>query len=106
MIVGIPNVGKSTLINKLAKRSIAETGNKPGVTKQQQWIKVGKSLQLLDTPGILWPNSKMKKSVKIKFNWCNYDSIVHLDEVAIYGLNFMIKHDVSALKRHYNIGYT
>ena len=55
MIVGIPNVGKSTLINKLAKRSIAQTGNKPGVTKQQQWIKVGNALQLLDTPGILWP---------------------------------------------------
>lgn len=53
MIVGIPNVGKSTLINKLAKRSIAQTGNKPGVTKQQQWIKVGNALQLLDTPGIL-----------------------------------------------------
>ena len=53
MILGIPNVGKSTLINKLAKRSIAETGNKPGVTKQQQWIKVGKSLQLLDTPGFM-----------------------------------------------------
>ena len=53
MIVGIPNVGKSTLINKLAKRSIAQTGNKPGVTKQQQWIKVGNALQLLDTPGTL-----------------------------------------------------
>ncbi|MGH2126093.1 YlqF/YawG family GTPase, partial [Enterococcus faecalis] len=55
MIVGIPNVGKSTLINKLARKNIAQTGNKPGVTKQQQWIKVGQSLQLLDTPGILWP---------------------------------------------------
>ena len=53
MIVGIPNVGKSTLINKLANRAIAKTGNTPGVTKQQQWIKIGKSLQLLDTPGIL-----------------------------------------------------
>ncbi|RIM36629.1 GTPase, partial [Staphylococcus capitis] len=55
MILGIPNVGKSTLINKLANRAIAKTGNTPGVTKQQQWIKIGKSLQLLDTPGILWP---------------------------------------------------
>ncbi|MDN9006736.1 50S ribosome-binding GTPase, partial [Staphylococcus aureus] len=55
MIGGIPKVGKSTLINKLAKRSIAQTGNKPCVTKQQQWIKVGNTLQLLYTPGILWP---------------------------------------------------
>ena len=64
MIVGIPNVGKSTLINKLAKRSIAQTGNKPGVTKQQQWIKVGNALQLLDTPGFFGLNLKMKKSVR------------------------------------------
>ena len=55
MIVGIPNVGKSTLINRLAKKNIAKTGNTPGVTKAQQWIKVGKELELLDTPGILWP---------------------------------------------------
>ena len=104
MIVGIPNVGKSTLINKLAKRSIAETGNKPGVTKQQQWIKVGKSLQLLDTPGILWPKFEDEEvGKKLSLTGAIKDSIVHLDEVAIYGLNFMIKLDVSALKRHYNI---
>ena len=104
MIVGIPNVGKSTLINKLAKRSIAETGNKPGVTKQQQWIKVGKSLQLLDTPGILWTKFEDEEvGKKLSLTGAIKDSIVHLDEVAIYGLNFMIKHDVSALKRHYNI---
>lgn len=104
MIVGIPNIGKSTLINKLAKRSIAETGNKPGVTKQQQWIKVGKSLQLLDTPGILWHKFEDEEvGKKLSLTGAIKDSIVHLDEVAIYGLNFMIKHDVSALKRHYNI---
>lgn len=104
MIVGIPNVGKSTLINKLAKRSIAETGNKPGVTKQQQWIKVGKSLQLLDTPGILWPKFEDEEvGKKLSLTGAIKDSIVHLDEVAIYGLNFMIKHDIFALKKHYNI---
>ena len=53
MVVGIPNSGKSTLINKLAKKNIAKTGNTPGVTRQQQWIKVGKEIELLDTPGIL-----------------------------------------------------
>lgn len=55
MVVGIPNVGKSTFINSYAKRSVAKTGNKPGVTKGKQWIKIGKKLELLDTPGILWP---------------------------------------------------
>lgn len=55
MILGIPNVGKSSLINRLAKRAVAKTGDRPGVTKAQQWIKAGNSLELLDTPGILWP---------------------------------------------------
>ena len=55
MVVGIPNVGKSTFINSYAKKSVAKTGNKPGVTKGKQWIKIGKNLELLDTPGILWP---------------------------------------------------
>ena len=54
MVVGIPNVGKSSLINRLAGRSAAKTGDRPGVTKAQ-WIKVGRKMQLLDTPGILWP---------------------------------------------------
>ena len=55
MVVGIPNVGKSTFINSYAKKSVAKTGNKPGVTKGKQWIKIGKNLELLDTPGLLWP---------------------------------------------------
>ncbi|MCR5429788.1 MAG: ribosome biogenesis GTPase YlqF [Eubacterium sp.] len=55
MVVGIPNVGKSTFINSYAKKTVAKTGNKPGVTKGKQWIKIGKNLELLDTPGILWP---------------------------------------------------
>ena len=55
MIVGIPNVGKSTIINNIAKRKVAKTGNTPGVTKAQQWIKAGTKMELLDTPGLLWP---------------------------------------------------
>jgi ribosome biogenesis GTPase A len=55
MVAGIPNVGKSTFINKLAGRASAKTGNKPGVTKGKQWISLGKNMQLLDTPGVLWP---------------------------------------------------
>lgn len=55
MIAGIPNVGKSTFINSLAGRACTKTGNKPGVTKGKQWIKLNKNIELLDTPGILWP---------------------------------------------------
>ncbi|MCU5746726.1 ribosome biogenesis GTPase YlqF [Staphylococcus sp. SQ8-PEA] len=104
MIVGIPNVGKSTFINKLARRNIAKTGNTPGVTKAQQWIKVGKTLQLLDTPGILWPKFEDELvGKKLSITGAIKDSIVHLDEVAIYGLNFLIEHDYEGLCRHYNI---
>lgn len=55
MVCGIPNVGKSTFINTFAKRKAAQTGDRPGVTKSLQWIKVGQTLELLDTPGVLWP---------------------------------------------------
>lgn len=102
MIVGIPNVGKSTLINKLANKSIAKTGNTPGVTKQQQWIKVGQSLQLLDTPGILWPKFENQLvGKKLSVTGAIKDSIVHLDEVAIYALDFMKAHDYDGLIQHY-----
>ncbi|CAL27790.1 ribosome biogenesis GTPase YlqF [Staphylococcus carnosus] len=104
MIVGIPNVGKSTLINKLANKAIAKTGNTPGVTKQQQWIKVGKSLQLLDTPGILWPKFEDQTvGKKLSLTGAIKDSIVHLDDVAIYGLDFFKEHDVEALQKNFNV---
>ena len=61
MILGIPNVGKSTLMNSLAKRKAAQTGDRPGVTKAQQWVKVGQELELLDTPGVLWPKFEEKR---------------------------------------------
>ncbi|WP_436853684.1 ribosome biogenesis GTPase YlqF [Staphylococcus caeli] len=104
MIVGIPNVGKSTLINKLANKSIAKTGNTPGVTKQQQWIKVGNALQLLDTPGILWPKFEDQLvGKKLSVTGAIKDSIVHLDEVAIYALDFLKEHDYEGLKQHYKV---
>ncbi len=61
MVVGIPNVGKSTFINSFAKKAVAKTGNKPGVTKGKQWIRLSKTLELLDTPGILWPKFEDKE---------------------------------------------
>ncbi|UBH16294.1 ribosome biogenesis GTPase YlqF [Macrococcus armenti] len=104
MIVGIPNVGKSTLINRLAKKSIAKTGNMPGVTKKQQWIKVGKTLELLDTPGILWPKFEDQTvGKKLSLTGAIKDSIVHLDEVAIYGIEYLQLRDLATLNKHYNI---
>ena len=66
MIIGIPNAGKSTLMNRLAGKKIAVVGNKPGVTKGQQWLKTNKDLEILDTPGILWPKFEMKL-LRLKF---------------------------------------
>ncbi|MCO4096354.1 ribosome biogenesis GTPase YlqF [Macrococcoides canis] len=107
MIVGIPNVGKSTLINRLAKKSIAKTGNMPGVTKKQQWIKVGKTLELLDTPGILWPKFEDQTvGKKLSLTGAIKDSIVHLDEVAIYGISFLQERDLVTFNKHYNINVT
>lgn len=107
MIVGIPNVGKSTLINRLAKKSIAKTGNMPGVTKKQQWIKVGKTLELLDTPGILWPKFEDQTvGKKLSLTGAIKDSIVHLDEVAIYGISFLQERDLNTFNKHYNIDIT
>ena len=90
MIVGIPNVGKSTLINRLAKKNIARTGNTPGVTKAQQWIKVGKELELLDTPGILWPKFEDPEvGLKLALTGAIKDAILNLHDVAIYALRFL-----------------
>ncbi len=90
MIVGIPNVGKSTLINRLAKKNIAQTGNTPGVTKAQQWIKYEKELELLDTPGILWPKFEDKEvGFKLALTGAIKDKIVNMEDLAVYGLRFL-----------------
>ncbi|AKG04593.1 ribosome biogenesis GTPase YlqF [Salimicrobium jeotgali] len=90
MIVGIPNVGKSSLINRLAHKKKAETGDKPGVTKKQQWIKVKNEFELLDTPGILWP--KFEEEVtgfRLAAIGTIKDQVLPQDEVAIFILNHL-----------------
>lgn len=90
MIVGIPNVGKSTLINRLAGRNIAKTGNVPGVTKAQQWIKVGGVLELLDTPGILWPKFEDQETgYKLALTGAIKDTILDLQDICVFGLRFL-----------------
>ena len=102
MIVGIPNVGKSTLINRLAKKNIAKTGNTPGVTKSQQWIKFGKELELLDTPGILWPKFEDQEvGYKLALTGAIKDTIMNMEELAVYGLRFLSVHYPTRMAERY-----
>ncbi|QUW21857.1 ribosome biogenesis GTPase YlqF [Sporosarcina sp. Marseille-Q4063] len=104
MIVGIPNVGKSTLINRLAKRNVAKTGNKPGVTKAQQWIKYEKELELLDTPGILWPKFEDKEAgYKLAITGAIKDTLLNMEDLALYGLRFLEKKYPNRLMERYGI---
>lgn len=86
LIIGIPNVGKSTLINRLAGRNIAVTGDRPGVTKRQQWIKMkGGEMELLDTPGILWPKFEDQLvGYRLAATGAIKDEILNLDDIALY----------------------
>jgi len=87
LIVGIPNVGKSTLINRLAGRSVAATGDRPGVTKGQQWIKVGGEMELLDTPGILWPKfDDQTVGMRLAVIGSIREEILNLEEIAFFAV--------------------
>ena len=93
MIIGIPNAGKSTLMNRLAGKKIAVVGNKPGVTKGQQWLKSNKDLEILDTPGILWPKFEDQLvGLKLALTGAIKDQLLPMDEVTIFGLNYFKKY--------------
>ncbi|MCM3409067.1 ribosome biogenesis GTPase YlqF [Metabacillus litoralis] len=104
LIIGIPNVGKSTLINRLAKRNITKTGDRPGVTTAQQWVKVGNELELLDTPGILWPKFEDQLvGQKLATTGAIKDAILNLQEVTVFALNFLKEHYPKRLLERYNL---
>ncbi|MFD2612979.1 ribosome biogenesis GTPase YlqF [Paenibacillus gansuensis] len=104
LIVGIPNVGKSTLINKMAGKNIAATGDKPGVTKGQQWIKVGTEMELLDTPGILWPKFEDQQvGYRLATIGSIKEEILHIDDIAFYAVRYMAKHYLANLQERYGV---
>lgn len=104
MCIGIPNVGKSTLMNRLVGKKIAQTGNKPGVTKGQQWLRSGSQLELLDTPGILWPKFEDEEiGKKLALTGAIKDQLLHLDDLAIYGLEFFARFYPQRLTERYGL---
>ncbi|HGD4710122.1 TPA: ribosome biogenesis GTPase YlqF [Streptococcus agalactiae] len=102
MIIGIPNAGKSTLMNRLAGKKIAVVGNKPGVTKGQQWLKSNKELEILDTPGILWPKFEDELvGLKLALTGAIKDQLLPMDEVTIFGLNYFKTYYPDRLKERF-----
>lgn len=93
LIVGIPNVGKSTLINGLAGRKIAATGDRPGVTKGQQWIKVGTEMELLDTPGILWPKFEDQNvGYRLAVTGAIKEEILNVEDIAFFAVKYLVRY--------------
>ena len=102
MVVGIPNVGKSTFINSFAGRACAKTGNKPGVTKGNQWIRLSKTLELLDTPGILWPKFEDQQAgIRMAFLGSINDDILNKEELALELITFLDRDYPGSLKARY-----
>ena len=104
MVVGIPNVGKSTFINSYAKKACTKVGNKPGVTKGKQWIRIGKNVELLDTPGILWPKFEDQQvGLRLAYIGSINDEIIEKTELAITFIDFLKNNYCNAIQDRYNI---
>ena len=104
MVAGIPNVGKSTFINSFAGKACTKTGNKPGVTRGKQWIRLNKNVELLDTPGILWPNFEDQK-VGERLACIGYikDDLLNMEELALILITYLKKRYPGALEKRYGV---
>ncbi|HLQ70238.1 MAG TPA: ribosome biogenesis GTPase YlqF [Bacillota bacterium] len=104
MIIGIPNVGKSTLINRLAHKKATKIGDRPGITKQQLWIKIRDEFELLDTPGILWPKfSEQLVGYRLAAIGTIKDDILPLDDIAAFVITFLDENYPNRIQDRYNI---
>lgn len=104
MVVGIPNVGKSTFINKMARNNIAKTGDRPGVTKNKQWIKTSIGLELLDTPGILWPKFEDEEvALNLAFTGAIKDEIMDIEELSLKLVERLQNTSPEELKTRYKL---
>lgn len=104
MVIGIPNVGKSSFINKLAKSSIAKTGDKPGVTRSRQWIKTKLGIELMDTPGILWPKLESDETqLNLAFTGAIKDEIMDIEELSIKLVDILAKRYPDRLMKRYKL---
>jgi ribosome biogenesis GTPase A len=104
MVVGIPNVGKSTFINSFAGRACAKTGNKPGVTKGAQWVKLNKQVELLDTPGILWPRFEDQQvGMRLAMIGSVKDEVLNTEELAVELLKFLHQNYQGVIAERYHI---
>ncbi len=104
LILGIPNVGKSTLINRLVGKKATNVGNKPGITKQLEWIRVNNQIELLDTPGILWPRlDNQEVALNLAATTAIKEEILNIEDIAIYIINKMLKEYSDNIKERYNL---
>ena len=104
LILGIPNVGKSTLINRLVGKKATNVGNKPGITKQLEWIRVNNQIELLDTPGILWPRlDNQEVALNLAATTAIKEEILNVEDIAIYIINKMLKEYPDNIKERYNL---
>ena len=104
MVLGIPNVGKSTFINKVAKRKTAKAEDRPGVTRTKQWVPVDRQLELLDTPGILWPKFEDKQvGINLAFTGAIKDDVMDIEELACYLMEYLAKHYPETLTERYKV---
>ena len=104
MVLGIPNVGKSTFINKVAKRKTARAEDRPGVTRSKQWVPVDTTLELLDTPGILWPKfDDTEVGKRLAFTGAIKDDVLDIEELACYLMDYLALHYADVLRERYKI---